>query len=479
MSTRQLLHLLLALPTIVGIALVVFLFARASGSSELEDRPTRVLATEAWEKILSAIPSEMPGSYPDDSEVPSGEEDLSPETRDLWARGNGFLISCSALVLLGAIGLAVMGFRFSDFEPFWHNLLRLGAVAGVTLGAFLLFGFNIAFPGGDPLGFLFHPGLPGDANAIEYGMSGITEWGDLLYLAAYSLFFGFLILTFASGGMRATPAFLIALPAATIFFPLSVSWKWGGGWLETLGNTYDFAGSALVHWHVGSVALVLGLVLTLHRRQKSGSIDEEESRVALPGQAALLVGGILYFLALVGFNAGSALTAEPAIVAPVVEATLIAGAISGGIGILWGVVSPGFPVVRFLVLGAVAGAVVVSGGADLLDRRESIVLGLLSGILIPGLIFLSDRIGWFDPLSVGAVHGVGGFIGTMAAAFVGRDAEYSGTIPGQLAILTVTPIASLCLALVVAVLAALIGHALVKEKTKADPPPLPQRNPAG
>ena len=63
---------------------------------------------------------------------------------------------------------------------------------------------------------------------------------------------------------RGAALFNVVLIFTTIFvaicYPITGSWKWGGGWLDQLGF-YDFAGSTLVHSVGGWAALVGAIIL--------------------------------------------------------------------------------------------------------------------------------------------------------------------------------------------------------------------------
>lgn len=471
MTVRDLIHVFLGIPALVAIGVVLTLFVRA-GESDVSAKPPGQLTSQAWEKILSAIPAKMPGEYEDETE-PNSDEFTDAE-KEAYAETNAYIVSCAFLVLLGVIGLAAMGLPAGSVEPLWNPFLRTGTLLAFTLVSFLLVGFNLAFPG-DEAGIFPFPSfhLPGEISSIEYDLNGISEWADLLFTGMYSALFAAMLLSFSSRGVHSAPLFLIAFPAAALFFPIVLSWKWGGGWADQLLNNYDFAGAALLHWHCGAVALLIGLVLTLAPLRTKGVVPVEPT--ATPGSAILfLVGGIGYLLALIAINAGSTLDADPAIAAPVLQATLLAGGVAGFLGLLWGLLSPTRSFLRFCFLGAAAGIVAVSGGADLMTRNDALVFGILAGLVIPGLVFLSDRMGWVDPLSIGFVHGVGGVIGVIGTPFVGQDAE--STLPGQFILLFTTPILSLGMALVTMIVAGAIGYLFISGEAGGrmkDPPPLP------
>ena len=376
-------------------------------------------------------------------------------------------------MILGVFGMNAMGISLSSQEPAWHGFLRTGALCAVTLGSMILFGFNMAFPG-DQMGVipLPTPYIPGDMSSVEYGLNGMTEWADLLFNGVYSLFLAALFLSLAHGRLRSTPLFLIAIPASTLIFPLVVSWKWGAGWIDQLMNNIDFAGAALLHWHAGIAILLVSLISSIAARTKNLSRSAAQNPQSPQGIAIYLVGAVAYLVALVAINAGSTLDASPSIAAPVLQATLITGGISGVLGLAWAAFSNKRPFLRYLIVGIAGGIVASSGSADYFGIGEAIVFGVFAGVLIPGATFLLEHIGWIDPLSMGAIHGIGGLIAILGTAgTAGEDA----TIMGQITLLIAVPILTLAGALFVTLVAAGIGYLFLPSGTEKAPPPVPAR----
>src|SRR6188474_1200430 len=94
----------------------------------------------------------------------------------------------------------------------------------------------------------------------------------------------------------------ITIWAIAIYAPIA-HWVWGGGWLATLG-AFDFAGGTVVHVNAAAAALVAALVIGKRTDYGSSSI--------LPHNVpfVLLGAGLLWF-GWFGFNAGSAVAANP------------------------------------------------------------------------------------------------------------------------------------------------------------------------
>jgi Amt family ammonium transporter len=468
-SSRNALHLGLLLPIVAGLGVGVFLFAK-SIDYRISDLSFPAAANSAWSRIVHAVPAPMPGEYPeeDDSAGPESSDDLSPEDERIYAESNAFMVSCTLLVLLGCIGISILGAGTRLQDPWWNSFLRSGTIISIALISFLLWGFSVAFAM-DHFGIfpLFSFGFPGTVDPVEYGLGGMSEWTDLIYLASYAAFIGCLLVSFVKAGQSAASSLLIAAPVISILFPLVVSWKWGAGWIEQLNNNSDFAGAALVHWHVGALALLIGGVLTFLR--KSGKFGE----MTMPSPTAYLIGGAFYFAGIVGLNAGSVLSAAPDLVACVIQSTAIAASASAFVaGIWWAIIREG-GATGYLVMGFIAGAVGVSGAADSFNQNQSLTIGVVTGICVSGTLFVFQRLKWADPLGVGAVHGVGGIIAIFATCFVTSETDPVTSFPGQLVLFVAVPFFSLGLTSLILLLAGATGLLFHEKKPNPAPPSLP------
>ena len=85
-------------------------------------------------------------------------------------------------------------------------------------------------------------------------------------------------------------------------YPITGSWKWGGGWLDGMGF-YDFAGSSLVHGFGGFAALACVMLLG----PRKGKYDANGGIRPIPAHSFPLatIGVFLLFLGWFGFNGGS------------------------------------------------------------------------------------------------------------------------------------------------------------------------------
>ncbi len=192
-----------------------------------------------------------------------------------------------------------------------------------------LIGFGIMFANG------------GDANAFWGGLSGMfvspsadwvsLEW-SLVPLNAkffFQLVFAATTATIVSGAMaertKFTSYMLYSAIVSAVIYPISGHWIWGGGWLATNWNFFDFAGSTVVHSVGGWLSLIGAFILG----PRIGKFDANGNPKAIPGHNLVLValGVFILWLGWFGFNPGSTMSADPDLIANVTINTNAAAAI--------------------------------------------------------------------------------------------------------------------------------------------------------
>jgi Amt family ammonium transporter len=212
---------------------------------------------------------------------------------------------------------------------------------------------------------------------------------------------------------------------ATLFvafvYPIAGSWKWGGGFLQTMGF-YDFAGSTLVHSVGGWAALVGAWMLgpRLGKYGKNGQVNP------IPGSnmPMAVTGVFLLWLGWFGFNGGSVLSADPALTSVVLVTTSLAAA-AGAVG---SVAAYAFisdrPDLSMTLNGILAGLVGITAGADVVSPIHSIVIGFVAGVLVVGSVIMFDRIKIDDPVGATSVHLVNGVWGTLAVGIFSTNPDH-------------------------------------------------------
>jgi Amt family ammonium transporter len=212
---------------------------------------------------------------------------------------------------------------------------------------------------------------------------------------------------------------------ATLFvaiaYPITGSWKWGGGWLNDLGF-YDFAGSTIVHSVGGWGALVMVLLLG----PRLGKYNADGSSNAIPGHNLTLaaIGVFLLWFGWFGFNGGSVLSADPALVSLVLVTTSMAAAAGGVAAALVSWFAAGKPDLTMALNGILAGLVGITAGADQMAIWEAVAIGGIAGVLVYFAVIMFDRVLKIDdPVGATSVHLVCGIWGTLAVGIFGNLAS--------------------------------------------------------
>jgi Amt family ammonium transporter len=237
---------------------------------------------------------------------------------------------------------------------------------------------------------------------------------------------------------RLTAGCAAAAVTAAIVFPLMAHWIWGGGWLSQLGVNFglgagfiDGGGAATVHVLGGLSALAVIWIAG----PRKGKFPKDGLATALPGHNAVyVVFGCL--LALVGWLAWNVAGAVLWLHAPLAALPVIAVntllAASGAIAATFAVtrVRFGKPDASLCANGWLAGLVASTACAGIVTPAESILVGLVAGIVTPLLVELLElALSIDDPSGAITVHAAGGLWGLVAA---GLFAPLAGQLVAQL-----------------------------------------------
>ena len=346
----------------------------------------------------------------------------------IFTANNTWMLVATFLVFLMHLGFASLEAGMTRAKNTVNILYKNTAIIAIGLLTYAVVGFNLMYPEsfslGSWLGFAgFGVGTsPEDLKILEDGVGVYTYWTDFIFQAMFAA----TAATIVSGAVAERiklPSFLIftALYVAFIY-PWLGSWQWGGGWLAEMGF-YDFAGSTLVH-SVGGWAALAGVIVLGPRLGKyiGGKIRP------IPGHNMPLatIGVFLLWLGWFGFNGGSVLSADPAMVSFVFVTTALAAAagVISAMFVSWTVTKK--PDLTMVLNGALAGLVGITAGADAVSVSAAVIIGLIAGILVVFSILILDRLKLDDPVGAISVHLTCGIWGTLAVGIFA--AEFSPLI---------------------------------------------------
>jgi Amt family ammonium transporter len=198
-------------------------------------------------------------------------------------------------------------------------------------------------------------------------------------------------------------------------------WVWGGGFLCAAG-VLDFAGGAVVHVNAGVAGLVCAIFLGARKGYGTESIVAHNPVLTMIGASLLLVGWI-------GFNAGSAWTADS--IASVALLNTILAAMAGSL--TWKIVEimeKRKPSLIGVLSGLIAGLVAITPAAGLVDPKGAVIIGLASGpVCYAASVWIKKLLRYDDSLDAFGIHGAGGILGAVLTG-VFASAAVNGVAEG-------------------------------------------------
>jgi len=333
-----------------------------------------------------------------------------------------WLLTSTALVLFMTLpGLALFYGGLVRARNVLSVLMHCFAIACLASVLWLVVVYSLAFGDGGAanpaiggLGKIFLRGV--GANALS---GSIPETLFFMFQMTFAIITPALIVGAYPERMRFSAVLLFSgLWLVLVYAPVA-HWVWGGGWLAKLG-VMDFAGGLVVHVTAGVSAIVLVKALGPRRGFPAELTPPHRPGMTMMGAAMLWVGWY-------GFNAGSALAANgSAAMAMTVTHISAATASLVWMSIEW--VKFGKPSLVGIVTGMVAGLATITPGSGFVGPAGALVYGALAGSVCYWAVNLvKHKFRIDDSLDVFAVHGVGGFMGTLlAAVFAVREAGGMG-----------------------------------------------------
>lgn len=350
---------------------------------------------------------------------------LQTITNELFTVNNLWMMLATALVFIMHLGFATLEVGLTQSKNTINILFKNSIIPAIGLLTYAFVGFNLMYPGESFAGAIFGFagfGISTDAVGITSAYNpGYTYWTEFLFQGMFAA----TAATIVSGAVAERVKLSSFLIFSTFFvglaYPIAGMWKWGGGWLNTLGF-YDFAGSTLVH-SIGGWGALTGVIFLGPR---IGKYTAKGKIQPIPGHSMPLavIGVFLLWLGWFGFNGGSVLSADPGLVSLVLVTTSLAAA-AGGIAAMvtsWSVFKT--PDITMVLNGILAGLVGITAGADLMNPMEAAIIGAVAGMIVVFSIAFFDRIKLDDPVGALSVHLVCGIWGTLAVGVFGQLAGF-------------------------------------------------------
>ncbi len=392
----------------------------------------------------------------------------------LFTTHNLWMMIAAGLVFIMHLGFATLETGLTQSKNTVNILFKNTMIPCIGILTYALMGFNLMYPGGDFSGGIF--GFAGFgvsvadpvASLTDTYNAGYTYWTDFLFQAMFAA----TAATIVSGAVAERVKLGSFLIFSTIFvavvYPIAGFWKWGGGWLWTaledgsyiikgtsLPGFYDFAGSTLVH-SIGGWGALAGVILLGPRMGKYLS-NGRMKPILGHNMPLATIGVFLLWLGWFGFNGGSVLSADPALVSLTLVTTCIAAS-SGAVGAMitgWIVLKK--PDLSMTLNGVLAGLVAITAGADQMAVGSATLIGLIGGVLVVLAVIFFDKLKLDDPVGALSVHLVNGIWGTLAVGLFGSLASGAQFLSQLIGVVAVAVFTFICAFLLFYILKVTIG----------------------
>jgi Amt family ammonium transporter len=335
-----------------------------------------------------------------------------------------WMLIASALVLIMTPGLAYFYGGMVNAKNVISTMLQSFIAMGVISIVWVTVGYSLAF--GESIGgFIGNP-------LSHFMMKGVLDAAPVgtipaIVFAFFQLKFAVITPALVTGSMAERINFksyvvFMVLFSLFIYAPLA-HMTWGaGGYLLKMG-VLDFAGGTVVHMSAGWAALAGSIYLKRRRSHVEGSFLPPAN---IP--YVLLGTGLLWF-GWFGFNAGSALGANPLAASAFATTNTAAGAA----GIAWVLfdAARGKKVSALgFCIGVVVGLVAITPAAGFVSIPHSLVIGVVSAIISNYLAHYKTKTALDDTLDVFPCHGVGGMVGMLFTGIFASSA-INGAVTDQ------------------------------------------------
>ena len=322
------------------------------------------------------------------------------------------MIVCLGLITYGIIGFNIMYPSFGEGDAGYFKIADEGA-------GFLFNGPEVASLGDNPT----NERIAGyNAASTQAGYDAdYTKFTDFFFQAMFAATCCTIVSGAVAGRIKLGTFLVFCLFFVTLSYPITGSWKWGGGFLDSMEIPfYDFAGSTLVHSVGGWGALVMAALLGARTGKY---VDGKPRAIAPSNMPAAAIGVFLLWFGWFGFNGGSVLNADPGLVSLVLVTTSMAAAAGGLAAAFISTIHGKKPDLSMSLNGILAGLVGITAGADLMSPFEAIIIGLIAGVLVYFAVILIDSVFKIDdPVGAISVHLVCGIWGTLAVGIFGAKA---------------------------------------------------------
>ncbi|WP_299025885.1 ammonium transporter [uncultured Sulfitobacter sp.] len=338
------------------------------------------------------------------------------------------------LVFWMAAGFAMLEAGLVRSKNVTMQLTKNIALFSIASIMYWLVGFNLMYPGdfNGYFAFNFVPtvlepvGLTAADASLDYASVASDFFFQLMFVAATA--------SIVSGALaeriKLWPFLIFVVVLTGIFYPISGSWQWGGGWLSEMGFS-DFAGSTIVH-SVGGWAALAGALILGPRigKYKDGRVNP------MPGSnlALATLGTFILWLGWFGFNGGSQLAAgtvgDITDVGRIFANTNMAAASGAVTALILTQILYKKVDLTMVLNGCLAGLVSITAEPLAPSLFGSLWIGAVGGVIVVFSIPFLDKLKIDDVVGAIPVHLFAGIWGTVAVVFYNGEASLMTQLVG-------------------------------------------------
>lgn len=347
-------------------------------------------------------------------------------TEGISSGDTAWMLAAAALVLLMTPGLAYFYGGMIDTKNIISTMLQSFIAMGVISVVWIVVGFSLAFGTsqggliGDPTTFFMFK------NVLDGAPWALAPTIPLVLFAFFQLKFAIITPALITGTFAERINFksyiiFLVLFSLLIYAPLA-HWTWHPDGFLFKWGVLDFAGGTVVHMSAGFAALAASIYL----RNKS---EEKVAHAPANVPFVLLGTGLLWF-GWFGFNAGSALGANP-LAASAFATTNTASAAAGLCWVLLDAVRGKKLSALGFCIGAVVGLVAITPGAGFVTIPSSLFIGTIAALISNIVVHWKAKTSLEDTLDVFPCHGVGGLVGMIMTALLATQAVNGANTTGN------------------------------------------------
>ena len=347
-----------------------------------------------------------------------------PELNAAFLANNLWLLIATILVIFMNAGFAMVEAGMCRSKNAVNILAKNLFVFALAVTSYWFIGYSLMYGGSFIDGWLFFNGLFFDptVTAETVADGGLVPTVDFLFQAAFAGTAATIVSGLVAERVKFGEFVVFALILTAFIYPIAGSWKWNGGWLDSLGFI-DFAGSSIVH----SVGAWAGLVGAMLLGPRIGKFKDGKPQ-AMPGHnmSIATLGALILWIGWYGFNPGSQLAMDQWV--PYVAVTTTLAAAGGAIGAtVTSTMTSGKPDLTMTINGILAGLVSITAGCGDMTLTGSWFAGLVGGIIVVFAVGALDAAGIDDPVGAFSVHGVCGVWGTLVIGLWGTAVQGDGS----------------------------------------------------